>query len=68
MTLHFIYNVIDDTVQIETKIDNYVKIISFKNKPMGKLINIIPVSRLSISSLPGSASRTHVESLTKPCD
>ena len=35
---------------------------------MGKLINIIPGSRLLISSLPGSALRTHVESLSKPCD
>ena len=33
---------------------------------MGKLINRIPGSRLLISSLPGSASRTHVESLCKP--
>ena len=34
---------------------------------MGKLINIIPGSRLLISSLPGSALRTLVESLGKPC-
>ena len=34
---------------------------------MGKLINRTPGSRLLISSLPGSALRTHVESLTKPC-
>ena len=33
---------------------------------MGKLINRIPGSCLLISSLPGSASRTHVESLSKP--
>ena len=33
---------------------------------MGKLINKIPGSRLLISSLPGSALRTHVESLGKP--
>ena len=31
-----------------------------------KLINSIPVLRLLISSLPGSASRIHVESLDKP--
>ena len=30
---------------------------------MGKLINRIPGSRLLVSSLPGSALRTHVESL-----
>ena len=35
---------------------------------MGKLINIIPGSRLLISSLPGSALKTHVESLVKPRD
>ena len=35
---------------------------------MGKLINRIPGSRLLISSLPGSALRTHVESLNKPRD
>ena len=35
---------------------------------MGKLINRIPGSRLLISSLPGSALRTHVESLRKPHD
>ena len=35
---------------------------------LGKLINRIPGSRLLISSLPGSALRTHVESLCKPCN
>ena len=35
---------------------------------MGKLISRIPGSRLLISSLPGSALRTHVESLGKPRD
>ena len=35
---------------------------------LGKLINRIPGSRLLISSLPGLASRTHVESLGKPRD
>ena len=33
---------------------------------MGKLINRIPGECLLISSLPGSALRTHVESLGKP--
>ena len=33
-----------------------------------ELINRIPGSRLLISSLPGSALRTHVESLGKPQD
>ena len=35
---------------------------------MGKLINRIPVSRLLISSLPGSDLRTRVELLGRPCD
>ena len=35
---------------------------------MGKLINRIPGSSLLISSLPGSALRTHVELLGKPRD
>ena len=35
---------------------------------MGTLINRIPGSRLLISSLPGSALRTHVDSLGKPGD
>ena len=35
---------------------------------MSKLINRIPGSRLLISSLPGLALRTHVESLGKPRD
>ena len=35
---------------------------------MGKLINRIPGSRLLISSLPCSASRTHVLSPGKPRD
>ena len=35
---------------------------------LGKLINIVPGSRLLISSLSGSASKTHVEGLDKPLD
>ena len=35
---------------------------------MGKMIKRIPGSRLLISSLPGSALRTHVELLGKPRD
>ena len=41
---------------------------SLKRETMGKLINRIPGSRLLISSLPGLALRTHVESLGKPRD
>ena len=35
---------------------------------LGKLLNRIPGSHLLISSVPGSASRTLVESLSKPCN
>ena len=35
---------------------------------MGRLINRIPGSRVLISSLPGSALKTHVESLSMPRD
>ena len=41
--------------QNQHKIENYVIIASLKSETMGKLINRIPVSRLLISSLPGSA-------------
>ena len=44
----------------------YVMIASLKSETMGKLINRIPGLRLLISSLPGSALRTHVDSLGKP--
>ena len=50
------------------KIEKYVKIASLKRKTMGKLINRIPVSRVLISNLPGSALRTHVELISKPHD
>ena len=50
------------------KIDNYVVITSVKSKPMGKLINRISDFLLLISSLPGSASRRHVEQLGKSRD
>ena len=49
-------------------IENYVIIASLKSETMGKLINRIPGSRILISSLPGWALRTHVESLGKPRD
>ena len=64
MTLHFLNDVANDAVKINTNIKKYVIIASWK----GKLINRIPGSHLLISSLPSSALRTHVESLGKPCD
>ena len=53
-------------------VENYAILASLKSETMGKLINRIPEylpgSRLLTSSLPGSALRTHVESLGKPRD
>ena len=66
MTLHFLNDVVMTLNQ--QKNENYVIIASLKSETMGKLINRIPGSRLLISSLPGSALRTHVESLGKPRD
>ena len=66
MTLHFLNDVANDT---ESKQNEQPAIIaSLKNETMCKLINRIPGSRLLILSLPGSALRTHVESLGKPRD
>ena len=49
-------------------LENYIMIASLKSETMGKLITPIPGSHLLISSLPGLALRTHVESLGKPHD
>ena len=40
---------------MNTNIENYVIVASLSSETMGKLINIIPGSRLLTSSLPGSA-------------
>ena len=53
---------------INTEIDNYVIIASLKSEPTYKLINRKLGLHILISSLPGSAVRTYVESLSKPCD
>ena len=66
MTLHFLNGVANDAES--TKIENYVIVASMKSETMGKLINRISGLHLLISSLPGSASRTHVDSLSKPRD
>ena len=50
----------------QQKIENYFIIASMTSETMGYLINRIPGSCLLISSIPGSALRTHVESLGKP--
>ena len=47
------------------KMDNDVIVASLKSESACKLINRIPGLRLLISSLPGSASRTLVESLIR---
>ena len=74
MTLHFLNDVVMTLNQ--QKNENYVIIAGLKSETMGKLINRIPGSRILISSLPGSALRTLVESLqasrcqqafSKPC-
>ena len=67
MTLQLLNDVANDAESTETSKNNVI-IASLKSETMGKLINKIPSSRLLISSLPGSALRTHVESLGKPCD
>ena len=67
MTLHFLNDVANDAESTQ-KSKHYVIIASLKSETMGKLINRIPGSRLLISSLPGSALRTHVESLGMPRD
>ena len=63
MTLHFLNDVVN-----RHKLDNDIIIASLKSESTCKLINRIPVSLLLISSLPGSALRTLVESLGKPRD
>ena len=67
MTLQFFNDVANDAESTQN-IENYVIIPSLKRETIGKLTNRIPGSRLLISSLLGSALRTHVESLGKPRD
>ena len=66
MTFHFLNDVAYDAES--TKNRNHVIIASLQSETMSKLINRIPGLSLLISSLPGSASRTHVELLDKPRD
>ena len=60
----------DDANDAESikKIANDAIMTCLTSETMGKLINRIPGSCLLISSLPGSASRTHVELLGKHRD
>ena len=64
MTLHFLNDGAESTQTSKLHHNRLFEECS----TMGKLINRIPGSRLLISSLPGSALRTHVESLGKPRD
>ena len=47
---------------------HFLNDVAYDAESTQKLINRIQGSRLLISSLPGSALRTHVESLGKPRD
>ena len=67
MTLHFL-NDFANYSESSQKLKNNVIIASLKSETMDKLINRIPGSRILVSSLPGSAFKTHVESLGKPRD
>ena len=68
MMLHFLNDVANDAESTKKKPQNYVIIGSSKSESVGKLINRIPGSRLSILSFPGLASRRHVEPLSMPRD
>ena len=50
------------------KSKNHVMIVNLKSETIGKLINRIPGSRLSISSLQGSALRMLVELVGQICN
>ena len=52
----------------DTEIDYYVIMTRLKSEPTCKLIDRIAGSCILVSSLPGSASRMHVELLSKPRD
>ena len=67
MTLHFLNDVAIDTESTQ-KIDHCVKFASLKSESTWLADKKIPGSCLLISSLPGSASRTRVESQGKPRD
>ena len=62
MTLHFLNDVANDAESAQNRKLRHNRYL--KNETM----NRIPGSRLLISSLPGSALRTHVETVGKPRD
>ena len=59
-----LFNDVANDAESKQKSQNYVIIASLRSETMGENHN----SRLLISSLPGLAFRTHVESLDKPRD
>ena len=61
MMLHFLNDVVDEVESTQNSI--IVIVTCLKMDQLNKLINRIPGSLLLISSLIGSAWRTHVESL-----
>ena len=67
MTLLFLNDVAYDAESTQTSKLRHNRLFE-ECSTMGKLINRIPGECLLISSLPGSALRTHVESLGKPRD
>ena len=66
MTLHFLNDIACDAESTQASKSRHNRFEECST--MGKLINRIPGSCLLVSSLPGSALRTHVESLGKPRD
>ena len=67
MTLAFFNDVDNDAESTQKSTIAPYSLVRRVNK-LCKPINRIPSSHLLISSLPGSASRTYVESLCKPGD
>ena len=61
-------SVVNDVESTRNFHNNVIIASSLKSESVGKLLNRIPGLRLLISSLPGSALRTLVESLSKPRD
>ena len=65
MMLHFLNGIVNDIESLSMTLNRHKTqndVTSLKSKSTCKLINRIPGLRLLISSLPGSASRMHVES------
>ena len=67
MTLHFLSDVASDDESTQNQKLRHYRWFE-ECSTMGKLINRIPSSSLLVSSLPGSALRTHVEPIGKPRD